>query len=51
MEARLDATGRSELAALVASLYHHVFGGVACDAEGWQRFDAQAARLGLHATR
>src|SRR3989449_361281 len=38
VEARLDATGRSELAALVASLYHHVFGGVPCDAEAWQRF-------------
>jgi uncharacterized protein DUF4129 len=51
VEARLDATGRSELAALVASLYHHVFGGVPCDADAWQRFDAQAARLGLHAAR
>ena len=50
-EARLDATGRSELAALVASLYHHVFGGAPCDAEAWQRFDAQAGRLGLHAAR
>ena len=50
-EARLDATGRSELAALVASLYHHVFGGLPCDAEAWQRFDAQAGRLGLHAAR
>src|SRR2546428_649503 len=40
-EARLDATGRSELAALVASLYHHVFGGVPCDAEALQGFDAQ----------
>jgi hypothetical protein len=50
-EARLDPTGRSELAALVASLYHHVFGGAPCDAEVWQRFDARAARLGLHAAR
>jgi uncharacterized protein DUF4129 len=50
-EARLDPTGRSELAALVASLYHHVFGGVPCDAEVWQRFDARATRLGLHAAR
>ena len=50
-EARLDATGRSELAALVASLYHHVFGGVPCDAEAWHAFDAQAGQLGLHAAR
>lgn len=50
-EARLDAMGRSELAALVATLYHHVFGGVPCDVEAWQRFDAQAGGLGLHAAR
>ena len=48
-EARLDAAGRSDLAALVASLYHHVFGGVPCDAAAWHAFDAQAGRLGLHA--
>jgi hypothetical protein len=51
VEARLDALGRSELAALVASLYRHVFGGMPCDAEAWQRFDAQAGRLELHAAR
>jgi hypothetical protein len=48
-EARLDDIGRSELADLVASLYYHLFGGVPCDAAEWQRFDAQAAGIGLHA--
>jgi Domain of unknown function (DUF4129) len=48
-EARLDDPGRAELAGLVASLYAHVFGGAPCDAAEWQRFDAQAAGLGLYA--
>lgn len=49
MEARLDDVGRSELRGLVASLYRHLFGGAPCDAAEWQRFDAQAAGIGLHA--
>lgn len=48
-EARLDDVGRSELADLVASLYRHVFGGAPCDAAEWQRFDARAVEIGLHA--
>jgi len=48
-EARLDEAGRSEMRALVASLYRHLFGGAPCDAGEWQRFDAQAAGIGLHA--
>jgi hypothetical protein len=48
-EARLDEVGRSELADLVASLYRHVFGGAPCDAAEWQRFDARAVEIGLHA--
>jgi hypothetical protein len=48
-EARLDEVGRSELADLVASLYRHLFGGAPCDAGEWQRFDARAAALGMHA--
>ena len=48
-EARLDETGRSELAELVASLYRHLFGGAPCDAEQWQRFDARANGLRLYA--
>ena len=48
-EARLDETGRSELADLVASLYRHLFGGAACDAAEWHRFDARAAGIELHA--
>jgi hypothetical protein len=48
-EARLDDAGRSELADLVASLYRHLFGGAPCGAGEWQRFDSQAAGLGLHA--
>jgi len=44
-EARLDDAGRSALAALVASLYRHVFGGAPCDADQWRQFDADAALL------
>ena len=50
-EARLDDAGRSALAALVASLYRHVFGGAPCDADQWRQFDADAGRLGLHAAQ
>ena len=48
-EARLDDVGRADLADLVASLYRHLFGGAPCDAAEWQRFDAQAAGIGLYA--
>lgn len=48
-EARLDDLGRAELTDLVASLYRHLFGGAPCDAAEWQRFDAQAAGIGLYA--
>lgn len=48
-EARLDDTGRSELADLVAALYRHLFGGAPCGADEWQRFDSLASGLGLHA--
>jgi hypothetical protein len=48
-EARLDDFGRSELASLVASLYRHLFGAAPCDAAEWQRFDARAAGIELHA--
>jgi hypothetical protein len=48
-EARLDDVGRSELADLVANLYRHLFGGAPCDAAEWQRFDARAAGIGIHA--
>ena len=48
-EARLDDAGRSELADLVASLYRHLFGGAPCDAAEWQRFDALAGGIGMHA--
>jgi hypothetical protein len=48
-EARLDDFGRSELADLVASLYRHLFGAAPLDAAEWQRFDARAAGIELHA--
>lgn len=48
-EARLDDFGRSELAGLVASLYRHLFGAAPLDAAEWQRFNARAAGIELHA--
>jgi Domain of unknown function (DUF4129) len=48
-EARLDDLGRAELAGLVATLYRHLFGAEPCDAAEWQRFDALAGGIGLHA--
>jgi uncharacterized protein DUF4129 len=45
VEARLTEPGREELAALVASLYRHVFGGDPCGQEEWRLFDGRAGAL------
>ena len=49
-EARLDDAGRGALDTLTRALYRHLFGGVPCDAEVWQRFDRSASQLAGHAT-
>ncbi|HEX4600769.1 MAG TPA: DUF4129 domain-containing protein, partial [Gemmatimonadales bacterium] len=41
-EARLDPTGRTALADLVAQLYRHVFGAVPCDERSYREFAAEA---------
>jgi hypothetical protein len=47
-EVRLDAAGRTTFAALVASLYRHLFGAVPCDAVEYQEFGATAQQLTRH---
>lgn len=49
-EARLDATGRAALAALVAQLYRHLFGAVPVDADQYRAFGdaAQSLARGPH---
>lgn len=44
-EARLDATGRAALAALVAELYRHLFGAVPCGEAEYHSFGAAAQEL------
>jgi hypothetical protein len=47
-EVRLDDAGRTTFAALVASLYRHLFGAVPCDAAEYQEFGATAQQLTRH---
>jgi hypothetical protein len=47
-EVRLDDAGRTTFAALVASLYRHLFGAVPCDEVEYQEFGATAQRLTRH---
>lgn len=47
-EVRLDAAGRETFAALVETLYRHLFGGRPCDAEGVRRFGDAAEGLVRH---
>lgn len=44
-EARLDDAARVSFAALVATLYRHLFGAVPCDADDYRAFGAAAERL------
>ena len=44
-EARLDEPDRATLAYLVAQLYRHVFGAVACDEAQYREFGARAQQL------
>ena len=44
-EARLDDAGRSTFAALVASLYRHLFGAVPCDEAEYLEFGASAQQV------
>lgn len=44
-EVRLDDAGRSTFAALVASLYRHIFGAVPCDETEYREFGASAQRV------
>ncbi len=47
-EVRLDAAGRTTFAALVASLYRHLFGAVPCDEVEYQEFGATAQQVTRH---
>lgn len=47
-EVRLDDAGRSTFAALVASLYRHLFGAVPCDEAEYQEFGASAQQVTGH---
>lgn len=47
-EARLDETGRTSFAALVAQLYRHLFGAVPCDEREYRAFGETAQAVGRH---
>ena len=47
-EVRLDDTGRTAFAALVAQLYRHLFGAVPCDEAEYREFGATAQQLTRH---
>ena len=47
-EVRLDDTGRTTFAALVAQLYRHLFGAVPCDEAEYREFGATAQQLTRH---
>jgi len=47
-EVRLDETGRTSFAALVARLYRHLFGAVPCDEAAYQEFGATAEEIRSH---
>ena len=47
-EVRLDDAGRTTFAALVASLYRHLFGAVPCDEVEYQEFGATAQQVTRH---
>lgn len=47
-EARLDDTGRTSFAALVAQLYRHLFGAVPCDETEYRAFGEAAQVVGRH---
>jgi hypothetical protein len=47
-EARLDDTGRSSFAALVAQLYRHLFGAVPCNETEYRAFGETAQTVGRH---
>jgi hypothetical protein len=47
-EVRLDDAGRTTFAALVASLYRHLFGAVPCDEVEYREFGATARQVTRH---
>ena len=47
-EVRLDETGRTSFAALVARLYRHLFGAVPCDESAYLEFGATAEEIRGH---